>query len=287
MISAGGARIRLTAGFGDRSRRRPRPGAVFGGAVALLLVATAIAGPGLVGVDPAHQDLLGRLAPPLGFGGSSAHPLGTDALGRDVLARLVAGARISLLVGLAATAGAGLIGITLGVLAGWLGGLADAALGWLTDVQTALPFIVVAIATTAALGNGLKPVLLTLILTGWISYARVLRLQTRSLRRVAWVEAAVALGVGPGGLLRRHVVPHLIGTVAILATQQVSAMILYEASLSYLGLGIGGTAITWGGMAAEGQEALLKAPWVTAAPGAAVALVVLGLNLLGDAVAEG
>jgi peptide/nickel transport system permease protein len=259
---------------------------VVGGTIALVLVVAAIFGPGLVGTDPNRQDLLGRLAPPLGFGGTVAHPLGTDALGRDLLARLVAGARVSLLVGLAATAGAGAIGVTLGAVAGWSGGPADRALGWLTDVQAALPFVVVAIAATAALGFGLVPVLLTLVLTGWVGYARVVRLQTRAIARAAWVEAAVALGVGAPRLVLRHVAPHLLGTVAILATQQVSAMILYEASLSYLGLGLGGTAVTWGGMAAEGQEALLKAPWVSAVPGAAVALTVLGLNLLGDAAAE-
>ncbi|MBA3414324.1 MAG: ABC transporter permease [Chloroflexia bacterium] len=249
-------------------------------------MATAIAGPTLVGTDPNRQDLLGRLAPPLGFGGTAAHPLGTDSLGRDLLARLVGGARVSLLVGVAATASAGAIGVTLGAVAGWLGGPVDRALGWLTDVQAALPFVVVAIVATAALGYGLGPVLLTLVLTGWVGYARVVRLQTRAIRRAAWVEAAVALGVGAPRLVIHHVAPHLLGTVAILATQQVSAMILYEASLSYLGLGIGGTAVTWGGMAAAGQESLLKAPWVTAVPGAAVALTVLGLNLLGDAAAE-
>ena len=237
-------------------------------------------------IDPERQNLLGRLAPPLGFGGTLAHPLGTDALGRDILARLVAGARVSLAVGLAATIGAGLIGVALGALAGWAGGVVERTVGWLTDVQAALPFIVVAIATTAALGNGLTPTLLTLVVTGWVVYARVVRLQTRALRQAPFVEAAVALGVRPGRLVVRHVAPHLLGTVAILATQQVSAMILYEASLSYLGLGIGGAAIAWGGMAAEGQEAILKAPWVTAAPGAAVALTVLGLNLLGDALAD-
>ena len=254
--------------------------------IALLLCLAAVAGPALVGVDPNRQDLLGRLAPPVGFGGTAAHPLGTDALGRDVLARLVAGARVSLLVGLAATAGAGAIGITFGALAGWVGGPVDRAVAWLSDVQAALPFVVVAIAAVAALGNGLVPVLVTMVLTGWVGYARVVRFQTRAIRQAAWIESAVALGAGPSRLVLRHVVPHLLGTAAILATQQVSAMILYEASLSYLGLGIGGAVVTWGGMAAEGQEALLKAPWVTVVPGAAVALTVLGLNLLGDAVAE-
>jgi peptide/nickel transport system permease protein len=143
--------------------------------IALLLCLAAVAGPALVGVDPNRQDLLGRLAPPVGFGGTAAHPLGTDALGRDVLARLVTGARVSLLVGLAATAGAGAIGITFGALAGWVGGPVDRAVAWLSDVQAALPFVVVAIAAVAALGNGLVPVLVTLVLTGWVGYARVVR----------------------------------------------------------------------------------------------------------------
>ena len=266
----------------SRGVRRLSIGGLVGSGIVAGLVVVAVLGPLVVGVDPARQDLAGRLAPPLGVGGSGAHPLGTDALGRDILARLVAGARVSLLIGAVATLAAGVVGVTLGMISGYAGGLVERVVTWLVDVQMTVPFVVVAIAVTAVLGNGLGPVLLTLALTGWVGYARIVRLQTRSLRRAPWVEAARSLGVGPGHLLGRHLLPNLAGPVVVLASQQAAAMILYEAALSYLGLGLGGEAVTWGGMVADGQEALMNAWWVATVPGAAVAVTVLGLNLLGD-----
>lgn len=275
-----------TAPVGTVRRRLPSPSVALGGGIVLALVLFALLGPALIAADPARQDLLVRLDPPVGFGGSWAHPLGTDALGRDILARLAAGARVSLLVGLVATVGAGGVGVLMGLLSGWLPGPVDAVVGWLTDVQATLPFVVVAIAATATLGNGLGTVLLTLVVTGWVAYARVVRVQARALTSATWVEAAVSLGASPMALLGRHVAPHLLAVVAVLGSQQVSAMILYEAALSFLGLGVGGDTISWGGMAADGREALLVAWWVAAIPGGAVALTVLGLNLLGDAAAS-
>ena len=246
------------------------------------LVLAALVGPLLVGVDPARQDLLGRLAPPLGLDGNGDHPLGTDALGRDILARLVAGARVSLLVGVVATVAAGTIGVALGLVAGYAGGAIDRFVTWVVDVQMAVPFVVVAIALVAVLGAGLGTLLLTLAVTGWVGYARVVRLQARAVRRAPWVEAARAVGAGPGRLLGRHVLPSLAASVIVLAGQQVAAMILYEAALSYLGLGLGGNTPTWGGMIAAGRDVLLNAWWVSTIPGLAIALTVLGLNLVGD-----
>ena len=265
-----------------RGVRRLSIGGLVGSGIVAGLIVVAVLGPLVVGGDPMRQDLTGRLAPPLGLGGSAAHPLGTDALGQDILSRLVAGARVSLLIGAVATLMAGVVGVTLGMTSGYAGGLIDRAVTWLVDVQMTVPFVVVAIAVTAVLGNGLGPVLLTLALTGWVGYARIVRLQTRSLRRAPWVEAARSLGVGPGRLLARHLLPNLAAPVVVLASQQAAAMILYEAALSYLGLGIGGEAVTWGEMVADGQETLLNAWWVATVPGAAVAITVLGLNLLGD-----
>ena len=251
-------------------------------AIVVALGAVALLGPLVVGTDPARQDLAGRLAPPVGLGGGVAHPLGTDQLGRDVLARVVAGARVSLLIGGVATLAAGAVGVALGLVAGYAGGVSDRVVTWVVDVQMAVPFVVVAIAVTAVLGNGVGPVLLTLALTGWVGYARVVRLQARALRRAPWVEAARSLGAGPGRVMGQHVLPNLAGPVVVLASQQAAAMIVYEAALSYLGLGLGGEAVTWGGMVAEGQETLLTAWWVAVVPGAAVAVTVLGFNLVGD-----
>jgi peptide/nickel transport system permease protein len=263
--------------------RRPIPiGGFFGVLVTGLVVLLAIAGQWLVAVDPASQDLTARLAPPVGFGGTWAHPLGTDGLGRDLLARLVAGARLSLLIGVVATLAAGTIGVSLGLLAGFGGGVLDRVVTWFADVQMALPFVIVAVAITVVLGNGVSNVVLALALTGWVGYARVIRLQSRSLRRSAWVDAARSLGASPLRIALRHLLPNLVPTIVILATQQVSGMILYEAALSYLGLGAGGDVITWGGMVATGQEVMLKAWWVSVLPGIALAVTVLGLNASGD-----
>jgi len=264
------------------TRPRPPASAVIGIAILAALIAVASLGPWLWPADPDAQDLLNRLAPPWGLGGTPAHPLGTDTLGRDTLARLITGARVSLPVSLTATLLAGTIGVGLGVVAGFRGGWVDRVVTWLSDVQLAIPFVVFAIAVTATLGNSVRNVLLTLIVTGWVAYARVLRLQARALRSAAWVEAARGIGAGPARLLVRHLLPNLAAPAIVLATQQVGAMILYESSLSFLGLGIGGDTITWGGMTALGRDAIFKAPWVAAIPGAAIALAILGFNLTGD-----
>ena len=267
------------------ARRRvawPPASAVIGISILVMLVALALLGPSLWRLDPEAQDLVNRLAPPWGLGGTSAHPLGTDGLGRDTLARLIAGARVSLPLSVAATFASGAIGITLGILAGYGGGWIDRAVTWLSDVQLAIPFVVFAIAVTAVFGNSVGNVLGTLIVTGWVAYARVMRLQARSLRAAEWVHAAKATGATPARVLARHLLPNLTAPAVVLATQQAGAMILYESSLSFLGLGIGGSTVTWGGMAALGREAIFKAPWVAAIPGLAIALAILGFNLTGD-----
>jgi peptide/nickel transport system permease protein len=265
-----------------RPTSRPPASAVIGISVLAILVVMALLGPSLWRVDPEAQDLVNRLAPPWGVGGTGAHPLGTDGLGRDTLARLIAGARVSLPLSVAATLASGAIGITLGIVAGYGGGWIDRVVIWLSDVQLAIPFVVFAIAVTAVFGNSVGNVLATLIVTGWVAYARVMRLQARSLRSAEWVQSAKAIGAKPTRVLARHLLPNLTAPAAVLATQQLGAMILYESSLSFLGLGIGGSAVTWGGMAALGREAIFKAPWVVAIPGIAIALAILGFNLTGD-----
>lgn len=272
--------------FRTRSARRPASwppaSALLGTAILAALAMVALLGPSLWQVNPEAQDLINRLAPPWGLGGTSAHPLGTDSLGRDTLARLIAGSRVSLPVSVAATLVSGAIGISLGILAGYGGGWIDRVVTWLCDVQLAIPFVVFAIAVTAAFGNSVGNVLVTLIVTGWVAHPRVLRLHARSLRAAEWMQSAKAIGATPARVLVRHLLPNLIAPAAVLATQQAGAMILYESSLSFLGLGIGGSTVTWGGMAALGREAIFKAPWVAAIPGVAIALAILGFNLTGD-----
>lgn len=258
------------------------PSGVAGVVILALLLLGAALGPLVWRVDPQAQDLVNRLAPPLGFGGTRSHPLGTDTLGRDILAMLIAGARVSLPLAIAATAAAGVVGVSLGLLAGFRGGWAHRVVTWLADVQLAIPFVVFAIVITVMIGNSVSNVLATLVVTGWVAYAQVVGIQARSLRRAEWVEAARAVGAAPSRVLLRHILPNVAGTAIVLATQQAGAMILYESSLSFLGLGVGGNTVTWGGMAALGRDAIFKAPWVAALPGLAIALAILGFNLTGD-----
>lgn len=269
-----------------RTRRRRdwrvSPAGAIGLAVIATLLFAAFAAPLLYHVDPAHQALRDRLSPPVGFGGGWAHPLGTDNLGRDLLARVIAGARVSLLIGVVATAVSGVAGVTLGLLAGGLGGWFDRVVSFLADVQLALPFVIVAIALTAVLGASLGNVIAVLAITGWVAYARILRLQAMALRRATFVEAARATGASPARVLARHIAPNLVAPIIVIASQQVAAMILFEAALSYLGLGADSSTITWGGMISSGREAMLAAWWVAVVPGAALALAILGLTMLGD-----
>lgn len=261
---------------------RITPSGALGVVILMLLVLGAGFGPLLWQVDPQAQDLVNRLAPPLGFGGTRTHPLGTDTLGRDTLALLIAGARVSLPLAAGATAAAGVLGVVLGMLAGFRGGWANRVVSWLADVQLAIPFVVFAIVITVMIGNSVGNVLATLVVTGWVAYAQVVGLQARTLRSADWVESARAVGASPARVMVRHVLPNVAGTAIVLATQQAGAMILYEASLSFLGLGVGGNTVTWGGMAALGRDAIFKAPWVAALPGLAIALAILGCNLTGD-----
>jgi len=257
-----------------------------GVAIVVALLALAVIGPWLFDVDPAKQSLSNRLLPPVGFGGTMNHPLGTDQLGRDVAARLVSAARLSLLIGIVATFATGVIGVTLGMAAGYFGGRTDEAIRFLLDVALALPALVLAVAVTAALGGGMRALFITLIATGWVAYARILRLQTRTLRTAEFILAARALGASGWRLLFRHVLPNVAGTVVVLGTQQIAGMMLFAAALSYLGLGLNADQITWGGLVADGQELLLVAWWPAAIPGMARALTVVGFSLAGDALRD-
>jgi peptide/nickel transport system permease protein len=282
-----GARRRIVPSSGVAPTTRFNPlslplGAVMGMTILVILAVGALIGPWLWPINPELQDLVSRLAPPWGLGGAAAHPLGTDGLGRDTLARLIAGARISLPIAVVATAATAAIGGMLGLVAGYRGGVVDGAITWLADVQLAIPFVVFGIVITVLFGNSVSNVLVTLVVTGWVAYARVIRLQARALRSAEWLIAAKASGAGSLRVAVRHLLPNMLASIVVLATQQAGAMILYESSLSFLGLGVAGNTITWGGMVATGRDAIFKAPWVAAIPGIAIALAILGFNLAGD-----
>jgi peptide/nickel transport system permease protein len=250
-------------------------------AIVLVTAFAAIAGPWLVPYDPATQALPLRLSGP-----SWQHPLGLDELGRDILARLCLGARISLLVGLSVVAISAVTGITLGAIAGYLGGKVDDILGRVMDILLAFPGILLAIALVAVLGPSLTNVVLALVTTGWVGYARLVRGQVLRLREFDYVQAARAAGAPVARILARHIVPATLSSVTVQATLGMAAVILAEASLSFLGLGVQPPTPSWGTMIDAGRAHLLDAPHLTIFPGAAIALLVLGFNFTGDALRD-
>jgi len=264
--------------------RSGRRSAIVGIILAILMLGMATVGPLLYPVSPDAQHLTERLHPPVGFGGTWDNPLGTDALGRNILARVIAGARVSLAIGILAVLTAGIVGSVLGIIGGSRSKLAAAVVTWLTDLQAVLPFIVVAIASAAVLGQGIPNVLVILIVTGWVVFARVIRLQTKVLQRSGFVEASRAMGSSSWWRATHHLLPGLTPALVVLLTQQLAAMILYEGALTFLGLGVGPRYITWGGMASDGLEASLRAPWVVIIPGLAIGISALSANLIGDSI---
>lgn len=247
-----------------------------GGTLAAAFLAAAILGPTLAPADPEAISLAEALAPP-----GPGHRLGCDRLGRDVLSRLLVGARPSLIVGLAAVGAAGSVGTLLGAWAAFEGGAADLLLLRLIDVLQAFPGILLAVALAAVLGPGLGNIVFALAALGWVGYARLARGQVLSMRERDDVTAARAMGAGGGRILFLHLLPGVLPLVAVQAAFGVAGAILAETSLSFLGLGVGSGA-SWGSMIAEGIEYLEPAPRLCLAPGAAIMAVVLGLNLLGE-----
>lgn len=239
--------------------------------------------PTLYGGSATAQDLRARLLPPIFLeGGSWEHPLGTDSLGRDVLARTLSGMSLSLQIGLTAALGAAMIGITLGLLAGVGGRYLDTGVTMLADVTLTVPFVVVGIVATAIFGQGLTNVIVVLILSGWVGYARVVRLRARSIAASDYVMAARAMGGDRRHIAWVHMLPNLAPVLVLLLCQQIAAMMLYEASLTYLGIGMPIERISLGGLVQAGQEQIFNAWWVSFAPGLALALAVIGLNLAAE-----
>ena len=225
------------------------------------------------------MDLAARLTAPFT---TWAHPLGTDPLGRDVLARVLVGGRISLWVGFASVAGASLIGIVIGLVAGYYRGFWDMFLMRCVDVQLALPFILVALTFISILGGGLGNIILFMIVSQLVQYARLVRGMVLSVREREYVQAARSFGVRDLAMLRHHILPNVIGPVIILVMLNVANNILLESSLTFLGLGVDPLIPSWGGMLADGRTYMQTAWWVSVFPGVAIMLTVLGLNLLGD-----
>lgn len=252
-----------------------------------VIVVCAVCAPLIAPADPNAQNLLGRLQPPAWqSGGSAAHLLGTDQLGRDLLSRIVYGTRVSLLVGAGAALLAGTIGTTVGLASGYFGGWTDRVAMRVADVQLAFPAILLALAVVGFVGSGLWYVILVLGITGWVSYARVVRSEVLSLRSRDFVTEAHAIGVGHLTIMRRHLLPNVLAPLATIGTLHIAAAVVAEASLSYLGLGVPKETVTWGGMLADGQLYLGTSWWIAVFPGVALMLTSLAINITGDALRD-
>ena len=225
------------------------------------------------------MDLMARLTPPFQ---DAAHILGTDPLGRDVLARVIVGGKISLMVGVLSVLGAVTVGTLVGLVAGYYRGITEMLLMRFADIQLALPFILVAIMFLAILGTGIDKVIFFMIVAQWVQYARLVRGSVLALREREFILSARAIGVGNARIIFTHILPNVLGPVIILMTLNVANNILLESSLTFLGLGVDPLIPSWGGMLADGRTYLQSAWWVSVFPGLAIMLTVLGLNLLGD-----
>lgn len=270
----------------ERAVRRRRPYAwarrmklAWAGVAILAVVAVlAVAAPLIAPYDPAAVSLADRLKPP----GTPGHLLGTDPLGQDVLTRVIYGARISLVVGFVVVAISGALGITLGLLAGFYGSLADDLIMRVAEIQLAFPNIILYVAVMAVLGPGLDKVIIVMGIVGWVIYSRIERGMVLATKEREYVQAARALGAPNSRLILRHILPNTLGPITVVASFALATTIITEASLSFLGLGVPPSVPSWGNMLASGRNYLQSGWWVATFPGIAITLTVIAINLIGD-----
>jgi len=261
-----------------RSLRNPK--ALVGIAIVVAVLLAAGFADVIAPYDPFRQSLRARhVAPDFDLAG---HFLGTDHVGRDVLSRIIHGARISVLVGLAAVALSAVLGMLIGLVAGYYGGFVGAFLMRTADIKLAMPMILFAIAWIAFFGGGLLSVVIVIGLWGWVPYARYARSLVVTLRESQFVEASVAMGASSAAIMFRHVAPNLIGPLAVIATLQMGEAVLLESALSFLGLGVQAPTPTWGSMVADGRSYVDTAWWTVTFPGLAITAFVMGASFLGD-----
>ncbi|MGO4171949.1 ABC transporter permease [Bosea sp. TAF32] len=269
--------------FSFLHRQRANWLGLLGAGLLILLLALALAGPWLGLPDPTRGDLRARmLAPTLSWAGLGAHPFGTDQLGRDILSRIIAGSRVTLTIAGSAVILGGIVGVLLGLVAGYFGGWYDRVLMRLVDIQLAFPLMLLALLVVAALGPSLHNLIAVLALTSWVRYARIIRAQVLTVREREFVQASLAMGAGHARLLLRHILPNVLTPVFVVATLELARTIVLEAGLSFLGLGIQPPSPSWGRMLADGRTYIASAWWIITLPGLALMLTVLSVNLLGD-----
>ena len=260
---------------------------VLGGFLIFIIVFTALFCNWIAPHDPYKQNIMARLKPPIWLDGSKAgHILGTDHLGRDLLTRIMYGTRVSLLVGVSAAIVMVLIGVTLGLLAGFYGGWVDSVISFMVNSMMGFPFILLAMSLVAVLGPSLQNIIIALGFTGWPVFARVTRVETMKFREQEFVLAASSLALSTARILRKHILPNLMPSILVLGTVEVARAIIRESLLSFLGLGIQPPTPSWGMMLAEGRDYMLLQWWLAAFPGLAIFFSALGINLLGDALRD-
>ena len=255
-----------------------------GGSIVLIFILLGKFGPLLAPHDPNKQELTAMMKPPQSMGG--AHVLGTDNLGRDILSRIVHGARVSLLVAFAVVFVSGFIGVSLGAISGYIGGKADFLIQKLVEVVWAFPPLLLGITIMAFLGQGLTNLIIALVAQRWIPYCRVVRGQALSLRERDFVMAARCLGATRSQIIGRHILPNLIQTSLVIGTFAMASSIIAEASLSFLGVGVPPEIPTWGTMLADARMYISTSWWMPLFPGLCIFITVLGINLLGDALRD-
>lgn len=260
---------------------------VFFTAIFLGFILMAILAPWIAPHDPAAGSLLRRLQPPAWLpGGSWAHPFGCDSLGRDILSRIIWGARVSIFIGVVVVLAAGAIGTFLGLVAGFLGGVADTVISRMVDVLLAYPLLIFAIGLMGMMGPGLWNIILALVCFEWVITCRLVRAQTLDVRNKEYVEAAQAIGLSPLRIMLAEILPNIVSAVIVVATLRVGTIIIIEASLSFLGIGVQPPTPAWGTMIADGRVFMLAAWWVSSFPGVAIFLLVLSANLAGQSLRD-
>jgi ABC-type dipeptide/oligopeptide/nickel transport system permease subunit len=256
-------------------------------AIMLLIVGSAIFAPWLAPFDPLSVNIRHRLAPPAWLeGGTPAHLLGTDQIGRDLLSRMIFGGRVSLIVGVASVLISASIGVLLGLTAGYFGGRVDWTVMTLVNVTLTFPFVLLALAVIAVLGPSLTNMIFVLGIAGWPIYARVIRAEAMALREREFIVAARALGMSHVRIMLGQILPNLVSAITVIATLQVAQVIILESFLSFLGLGIQPPTPAWGNMLGEGRVYMLNSWWIAAFPGAAIFITTLVINLMGNALRD-
>ncbi len=270
-----------------RRRALSHPGLLIGAGFLIAVTLAAILAPWIAPHDPYAQDLTRRMADPIwGANGTWDHILGTDALGRDVLSRLIWGARLSLWIGFTAAVIAGLIGSTLGIVGGYFGGRVDSFVVYLINVKLALPVILVALSVAAIAGGSITAIILLLGFLTWDRYAVVTRSLTQQLRERDFIMSSLACGASHGRIILRDILPNLMNQIIVIASLDMALIILIEAALSFLGLGIRSPTPSWGLMVSEGRSVMFFKPFLIMAPGAAIFLLVIAINMAGDGIRD-